>query len=79
MPTSKETIDNPDKEVGGYNFTYPWKFWTKQNFSPGKSAQLCYTDWKFQHQKPRSLETPHVFFLIYSFLTNSENSKCLFL
>ena len=26
MSTSKETIDNPDRGAGGYNFIYPWKF-----------------------------------------------------
>ena len=57
---------------GGYNFIYPWKFWTKQSFSAGNSSKLRYIHWKFQGQKPRSLETPHDFSLIpfYSFLTN---------
>ena len=26
--------------AGGYNLIYRWKFWTKQNFSPGNSAKL---------------------------------------
>ena len=43
MSTSKEAIDNLDRGTGGYNFIYPWKFWTKQSFFQGNSAKLCYT------------------------------------
>ena len=46
MSTSKEAIDNPGRGAGGYNFIYPWKFWTKQSFFQGNSAKLCYTLWK---------------------------------
>ena len=72
MSTSEEATDNPDRVGERYNFIYPWKFWAKQSFSPGNSGILCYTHWKFQGQKPRSLETPRDFFLItiLFFLTN---------
>ena len=39
---SKEAIDNADSGAGGYNFIYPWKFWTKQSFFQGNSAN-CVT------------------------------------
>ena len=34
-----------------------------QAFTPGNSAKLCDTLWKFQFQKPRPMEIPHDFFL----------------
>ena len=39
----------------------PWKFQPKQTFTPGNSAELCYTPSKFQGQKPRPLEIPQIF------------------
>ena len=30
----------------------------KQMFTTGNSIKLCYTPWKYQDQKPRSLEIP---------------------
>ena len=43
---------------------YPWNFQTKQSFTPGNSAKLCYTTWMFQGQKTIPTEIPHDFFLI---------------
>ena len=41
MSTSKEAIDNTDRGARGYNFIYPWKFWTKQSFFQESPAKLC--------------------------------------
>ena len=35
---------------------YPKKFQRKQAFTPGNSAKLCHTPWKFHGQKPRLME-----------------------
>ena len=43
---------------------YPWKFQTKQSFSPRNSTKLCYTTQKFKGLKPRPLEIVDNFFLI---------------
>ena len=43
---SKEAIYNPNKGAGEYNFIYPRKLWTKQNFFQANCAKLCYTHWK---------------------------------
>ena len=59
-----EATDNPGREDEGYKLIYPWKFLTKQSFSPGNSSNLCYTHWKFQGQNPISLVNLHDFFLI---------------
>ena len=45
-------------------FLYPWKFQTKQSFSPRNSTKLRYTTQKFKGLKPRPLEILHNFFLI---------------
>ena len=63
---------------------YIEKFRRKQVFTPGNSAKLCGTTWKFQDQKPRSLEIPHEFFLntpgnFTSFLVEPWNFHMLFL
>ena len=39
------------------------KFRRKQTFTPRSSAKLRDTPWKFQGQKPKSMEFPHDFFL----------------
>ena len=39
---------------------YPKKFQRKQEFTPGSSATLCDTPWKFH--KPRSMEIIYTFF-----------------
>ena len=36
----------------------------KTKLHPWKFCKLCYILWKFQGQKPRSLEIPHDFFLV---------------
>ena len=36
--------------------TLPKKFYRKQAFTPGNSAKLCDTLWKFQDQKPKPME-----------------------
>ena len=41
---------------------YLYKFWRKQAFTPGNSAKLSATSWKFQGQKPRPKEISHQFF-----------------
>ena len=33
----------------------PWKFLRKETFTPGTSAKLCDTPWKFQVRKPRPM------------------------
>ena len=38
---------------------YPRKFQRKKVFTPGNSANLCDTPWRFQSQKPRPMEIPH--------------------
>ena len=44
------------RTTGIFSFvTLPLKFLRKQYFTPGKSTKLCYTIWKFQDQKPRSV------------------------
>ena len=70
-------------EVLGF-LLYPWNFRTKQSFTPGNSAKLCYTPWRFQCQKPRPVEVPHEFFLISPrdsilFLINHWTFRMLFL
>ena len=42
---------------------YPKKFRRKEAFTPGNSANLSDTPWKFQGQKPRPMEIPHQFSL----------------
>ena len=42
---------------------YPKKFWRKKAYTPGNSANLFDTPWKFLSQKPRPIEIPHQFFL----------------
>ena len=61
-----------------------WKFRTKQSFTLGNSAKLCYVVGKLREQKSRTLEIPHDFFLITpgnstSFLINPYNFYKLFL
>ena len=66
---------NPNKGVWGYAFLikpleflclslYPLKFQRKWSFTPQNSAELCYTSWKFQGQRPRPMEMPHNVFFI---------------
>ena len=43
---------------------YPWKFQTKQSFTPRNSTKLCYTPQKFQDLKPKPLGIPHDFIFI---------------
>lgn len=43
---------------------YLWKFQTKQSFTPGNSAKLCCTHWKFQGQNARPMGIPHYFCLM---------------
>ena len=43
---------------------YPWKYQTKQSFTPRNSTKLCYTPQKLYGLKPRPLEIPYEFFLI---------------
>ena len=61
-----------------------WKFRTKQSFTLGNSAKLCYIVGKLREQKSRTLEIPHDFFLITpgnstSFLISPYNFYKLFL
>ena len=44
---------------------YPMKFQRKQASTPGNSAKFCDTPWKFQSQKPRSMEITWLF-LVHS-------------
>ena len=44
---------------------YPMKFQRKQASTPGNSAKFCDTPWKFQNQKPRSMEITWLF-LVHS-------------
>ena len=62
---------------------YPWKFQTIQSSTPGYSTKLSYISWKFQGQKQRPLEIPHLFFLVTlgnstSFLIKAWKSHILF-
>ena len=43
---------------------YPWKFQTKQVFTPRNSTKLYYTPRKFEGLKPRPLKIPNDLFLI---------------
>lgn len=43
---------------------YSWKFQAKQSFTPGNSAKLCCTHWKFQGQNARPMGIPHYFCLM---------------
>ena len=52
---------------------YPWKFQTNQSSTRGHCGNLRYILWKFQDQKPRPQEIPHIFFLV-----TPGNSTCYF-
>ena len=61
---------------------YPCKFQTKKSFILGSSAKWCYSLWKFQDQKPRPMEIPHVFLITpgnSNFLINTWNFHMPFL
>ena len=52
---------------------YPWKFRTKQSFTPRSSTKLCYTPQKLQVLKPRPLG------ILNNFLLITPGSSTLFL
>ena len=45
---------------------YPWKFWTKESFSPRNSGKLYYRPWKFLI----FLDHPQIFYMHILFLVS---------
>ena len=78
-------LEPPSPQLEFLDFLlYPWKFQTKQGFTPRNSTKLCYTPWKIQGLNLRPLENSHDFFSItpgnsMSFIINTWKICLLFL